>query len=137
MSETNKALMRRWFEEVWNHGRADAIGELMADDCVIHGLADASGTPVRGAEAFRDFHRQFRGAFPNMNVTVADVIGEGDRVVARCDVRGKHSGDHLGFKATNNPVQFTGIAITRIENGKIAEAWNEFDFTEMNKQLGL
>jgi predicted ester cyclase len=52
-------------------------------------------------------------------------------------VRGKHSGDHLGFKATNNPVQFTGIAITRIENGKIAEAWNEFDFTEMNKQLGL
>ena len=137
MSETNKALMRRWFEEVWNQGRADAIGELMADDCVIHGLADASGNPVRGAEAFRDFHRQFRGAFPNMNVTVADVISEGDRVVARCDVRGKHSGDHLGFKATNNPVQFTGIAITRIENGKIAEAWNEFDFTEMNKQLGL
>jgi steroid delta-isomerase-like uncharacterized protein len=137
MSEKNKALMRRWFEEVWNQGRTDVIDELLADDVVIHGLADAAGNPVRGAEAFREFHRQFRGAFPNMNVTVEDVIAEGDRAVARCDVRGHHSGDHLGFKATNAPVEFSGIAIARIENGKIAEAWNQFDFMEMNKQLGL
>jgi steroid delta-isomerase-like uncharacterized protein len=137
MSETNKALMQRWFEEVWNQGRTDAIDELLADDVVIHGLVDASGQPVRGAQAFRDFHRQFRGAFPNMNITVEDVIAEGDRAVARCDVRGQHSGDDLGFKATNAPVQFSGIAIVRIENGKIAEAWNQFDFMEMNKQLGL
>ncbi|HEY8410431.1 MAG TPA: nuclear transport factor 2 family protein, partial [Pyrinomonadaceae bacterium] len=79
MSETNKALMRRWFEEVWNQGRTDAIDELLADNVVIHGLVDASGEPVRGAQAFRDFHRQFRGAFPNMNITVEDVIAEGDR----------------------------------------------------------
>ena len=137
MSETNKAVMRRWFEEVWNQGRTEAIDELLADDVVIHGLMDAAGNPVRGAEAFREFHRQFRGAFPNMNITVEDVIAEGDRAVARCDVRGQHSGDHLGFKATNAPVQFSGIAIVRIENGKIAEAWNQFDFMEMNKQLGL
>ena len=137
MSETNKALMRRWFEEVWNQGRSEAIDELLADDVVIHGLVDAAGNPVHGAEAFREFHRQFRGAFPNMHITVEDVIAEGDRAVARCDVRGQHSGDHLGFKATNAPVQFGGIAIVRIENGKIAEAWNQFDFMEMNKQLGL
>lgn len=137
MSETNKALMRRWFEEVWNQGRTEVIDELMADDVVIHGLVDAAGNPVRGAAAFREFHRQFRGAFPNMNITVEDVIAEGDRAVARCDVRGQHSGDHLGFAATNAPVQFGGIAIVRIENGKIAEAWNQFDFMEMNKQLGL
>jgi steroid delta-isomerase-like uncharacterized protein len=137
MSETNKALMRRWFEEVWNQGRTDAIDELLADDVVIHGLVDPAGYPVRGAQAFRDFHQQFRGAFPNMNITIEDVIAEGDRVVARCDVRGQHSGDHLGFKATNAPVQFSGIAIARIENGRIAEAWNQFDFMEMNKQLGL
>jgi predicted ester cyclase len=52
-------------------------------------------------------------------------------------VRGHHSGDDLGFKATNAPVQFSGIAIVRIKDGKIAEAWNQFDFMEMNKQLGL
>jgi steroid delta-isomerase-like uncharacterized protein len=137
MSEANKNLMRRWFNEVWNEGRTEAIDELLADDVVIHGLFDPAGNPVRGAAAFRGFHRQFRGAFPNMHVSVEDVIAEGDRVVARCDVRGQHTGDHLGFAATNNPVQFTGIAIARIENGKIAEAWNEFDFMEMNKQLGL
>ena len=137
MSEKNKAVMRRWFDEVWNQGRTDAIDELLAEDVVIHGLVDAAGYPVCGAQAFRDFHQQFRGAFPNINITVEDVIAEGDRVVARCDVRGQHSGDHLGFKATNAPVQFTGIAIVRIENGRIAEAWNQFDFMEMNKQLGL
>lgn len=137
MSEANKTLMRRWFEEVWNQGRSEAIDELMSDDVVIHGLFDPSGNPVRGAAAFREFHRQFRGAFPNMNITVEDVIAEGDRAVARCDVRAQHTGDHLGFAATNNPVQFSGIAIVRIEDGKIAEAWNEFDFMEMNRQLGL
>jgi steroid delta-isomerase-like uncharacterized protein len=137
MSEANKTLIRRWFDEVWNQGRAEVIGELMADDVVIHGLVDPAGKPVQGAHAFREFHRQFRGAFPNMDITLEDVIAEGDRAVARCDVRGRHIGDHLGFAATHNPVQFTGIAIVRIENGKIAEAWNEFDFMEMNRQLGL
>jgi steroid delta-isomerase-like uncharacterized protein len=137
MSETNKTILRRWFEEVWNQGRTDVIDELMTDDVVIHGLADPAGNPVRGADAFRAFHQQFRGAFPDMNVSVEDVIAEGDRAVARCDVRGQHTGDELGFAATNNPVQFTGIAIVRIKDGKIAEAWNEFDFMAMNKQLGL
>lgn len=137
MSEANKTLMRRWFEEVWNQGRSEAIDELMSDDVVIHGLSDPSGNPVRGADAFREFHRQFRGAFPSMNISVEDVIAEGDRAVARCDVRGQHTGAHLGFAATNNPVQFSGIAIVRIEDGRIAEAWNEFDFMEMNRQLGL
>ena len=137
MSEANKTIMRRWFEEVWNQGRSEVIDELMADDVVIHGLADPSGNPVRGADAFREFHRQFRGAFPNLNVSVEDVIAEGDRAVARCGVRGQHTGDQLGFAATNNPVEFSGIAIVRIEHGKIAEAWNEFDFMEMNRQLAL
>jgi steroid delta-isomerase-like uncharacterized protein len=137
MSEANKAIVQRWFEEVWNQGRTEVIDELMADDVVIHGLVDPAGNPVSGADAFREFHRQFRGAFPNVNVSVEDVIAEGDRAVARCDVRGQHTGDHLGFAATNNPVQFSGIAIVRIADGKIAEAWNEFDFMEMNRQLGL
>ena len=66
-----------------------------------------------------------------------DVVAEGDRVVARCSVRGKHTGESLGFAATNAPIQFEGIAIVRIKDGKIVEAWNQFDFLEMNKQLGV
>ena len=135
--EENKALIQRWFEEVWNQGDANVIDELLAEDGVIHGLVDASGNPVYGLEGFHTFHTQFRGAFPDINVSVDDVIAEGDKVVARCSVRGKHTGEHLGFEATNAPVQFEGVAIVRIKNGKIVEAWNHFDFLEMNKQLGV
>jgi steroid delta-isomerase-like uncharacterized protein len=137
MSEKNKALIRRWFEEVWNQGRSDVIDELLTDDVVVHGLVDGSGNPVQGIEGFHDFHTQFRGAFPDINVSVEDAISEGDLVVARCRVRGRHTGDHLGFTATNAPVQFDGVAIVRVRDGKIAEAWNHFDFSEMNRQLGL
>ena len=137
MSEKNKALIRRWFEEVWNQGRSDVIDDLLAEDAVIHGLVDGAGNPVNGLDGFHDFHTQFRGAFPDLIVSVDDTIAEGDMVVARCSVRGRHMGNHLGFAATNAPVQFDGVAITRIENGKIAEAWNHFDFAQMNRQLGL
>lgn len=137
MSEKNKALIRRWFEEVWNQGRGDVIDELLAEDAVIHGLVDGAGNPVKGLDGFHDFHNQFRGAFPDLIVSVDDTIAEGEMVVARCSVRGRHTGNHLGFAATNAPVQFEGVAITRIENGKIAEAWNHFDFAQMNRQLGL
>ena len=137
MSEENKALIQRWFEEVWNQGNSSVIDELLADDGVIHGLVDANGNPVNGLKAFHEFHDQFRGAFPDINVSVDDVIADGDRVVARCSVRGTHSGEQLGFAATDAPVEFDGIAIVRIKDGKIVEAWNQFDFLQMNKQLGV
>jgi steroid delta-isomerase-like uncharacterized protein len=137
MSSENKALMASWFEEVWNKGRADAIAERLASDAVIHGLVDAQGQPVNGIEAFRAFHAQFRGAFPDIVVQVEDIVAEGDRVAARCTVRGKHDGAHLGFAATNAPVEFTGMAIIRVKDGKIVEAWNNFDFMKMNQQLGI
>ena len=137
MSEQNKALVQRWFEEVWNQGKSETIDELLAQDGVIHGLVDVTGQPVRGIEAFHEFHNQFRGAFSDLQVSVDDMVAEGDRVVARCGVRGKHTGESLGFAATNAPIQFEGIAIVRIKDGKIVEAWNQFDFLEMNKQLGV
>jgi len=135
MSEQNKILIRRWFEEVWNKGRADAIAEMLAEDAVVHGLSDDAANPLRGPEGFLPFHAQFRDAFPNIEVVVEDQIGEGDKVATRCSVRGKHEGDGLGFKATQAPVEFTGMVITRIRDGKIVEAWNNFDFMKMYKQL--
>ena len=137
MSEENKMIMRRWFEEVWNQGRADAIDELLAEDIVIHGLAGADGVDVEGANAFREFHRQFRGAFPDMSISVEQLIAEGDFVVARCSVRGSHTGETLGIVASNSAVDFEGIAICKIRDGKFVEAWNTFDFLKMNRQLGI
>jgi len=136
MSEENKALIRRWFEEVWNKGRAEAIPEMFADEGIAHGLSDDPASPLRGPAGFLPFHAQFREAFPNIEVVVEDQIAEGDRVATRCSVRGKHAGDSLGFAATGSPVEFTGITITRIKDGKIVEAWNNFDFMKMYRQLG-
>lgn len=134
--EENKALMRRWFEEVWNQGRADAIDEMLAPDAVCHGLSADAARPLTGPADFRPFHEVFRGAFPDTTVTVEDVIAEGDKVVARCSVRGKHAGDHLGVAATNAEVEFTGIGIGRVKDGKFAETWNNFDFLTLNQQIG-
>ena len=136
MSEENKAILRRWFEEVWNKGRSDAIDEMFAADGIAHGLSDDPEKPMEGPVGFKPFHAAFRGAFPDVEVSVEDLIAEGDKVVARCSVRGKHTGDHLGVAASNVAVEFTGIAIVRIKEGKIVEAWNNFDFLKMNKQIG-
>jgi steroid delta-isomerase-like uncharacterized protein len=136
MSEENKALLRRWFEEVWNKGREGAIDEMFAEDGVAHGLTDAAGEPLRGASGFKPFFRKFREAFPDIEVVVEDALAEGDKVAARCTVRGRHHGDSLGFAATKRPVEFTGIAIVRIRDGKIVEAWNNFDFMQMFQQVG-
>ena len=134
--EANKALMRRWFEEVWNKGSADAIPEMFAKDGIAHGLSDDVHNPLRGPTGFLPFHGQFRSAFPNIEVIVEDQVAEGDLVATRCSVRGKHSGDSLGIAATHSPVEFTGMTITRIRDGKIVEAWNNFDFMRMYRQLG-
>ena len=133
--EKNKALMRRWFEEVWNKGRAEAITEMMAEDCINHGLSE-DGEPLRGASGFLRFHKHFREAFTGIAVVVEDAIAEGDKVVVRCSVRGKHVGDSLSFKATQKTAEFDGIALARIKDGKCVESWNNFDFMKMYRQLG-
>jgi steroid delta-isomerase-like uncharacterized protein len=135
-TEANKALVRRWFEEVWNQGRAEAIGELLAEEGVVHGLSEDAVKPLKGSADFLPFHSQFREAFPNIEVVVEDTIAEGDKVAVRCSVRGKHLGDSLGFKATGTAAEFDGIAIVRIKDGKFVEAWNNFDFARMYRQLG-
>ena len=137
MSEENKALVRRWFEEVWNQGRAGAIDEMFDENGIAHGLSDDPSKPIIGPRDFRPFHTLFRESFPNMMIVIEDMVAEGDRVAARCSVRGKHEGDYLGRAATQSPVEFTGITIVRIDNGKIVEAWNNFDFMTMHKQIGL
>ena len=137
MSEENKQLIRRWFAEVWNDGRADAIEEMFDENGIAHGLSDDPSQPITGPRQFKPFHTLFRDAFTNMEIVVEDMIAEGDKVAARCSVRAKHEGEFLGKEATQSPVEFTGMTIVRIANGKIVEAWNNFDFMTMHRQVGL
>jgi len=137
MSKEGRALIHRWFEEVWNKGREDAIDEMFAADGVAHGLADGHDQKLRGPDGFKPFFRKFREAFPDLQVVVEDSITEGDLVAARCTVRGNHTGNSLGVAATNKPVEFTGMTIARVRDGKIVEAWNNFDFMSLYQQIGL
>lgn len=137
MSEENKQLLRRWFDEVWNKGRAEAIEEMFDENGVAHGLSDDPSNPIKGPKGYRPFYNVFREAFPNTRIVIEDMVAEGDKVAARCSVRGKHEGEFRGRAATQSPVEFTGITIVRIANGKIVEAWNNFDFMTLHRQVGI
>jgi steroid delta-isomerase-like uncharacterized protein len=123
MPHDNKQHTRDWFDQVWNQRRGDVIAQMVTPDVVVHGLGDDR----IGADAFREFHRTFLGAFPDLTVEVNEVIGDGDVTAARFTVRGTHQGDHLGFNATGKPLLTTGMAWVRWRDGRIVEGWNEFD----------
>jgi ketosteroid isomerase-like protein len=125
MSEQNRELIRRWFEEVWNQRRESAIDEMMADDIVAHGLTPDS---IRSREVFRQFHRLFIANFPRFHVTVEEVFSHGDRLGYRCRVQGTHS--------SGKEVDFEGGGFVRVRDGMLAEGHNIFNFHEMLAQLG-
>jgi predicted ester cyclase len=126
-------FIHRWFDEVWNKKREEAIDEMVTEDVVGYGLGPDN---IVGPESFKAFHRSFVSAYPNLRVIVEDTVTEGDKIAARCRVTGVHSGDGIGIAPTDRTVDFTGMLIARVEDGKIAEAWNEFNFMEMYKQVG-
>ncbi len=129
------SIQRRWYEEVWNRGRESAIDEMSEPNVIGHGLTDPNGQEVVGAEAFKAMFRAFRGAFSEMHVEVEELIMQGDVSVARCVVTGMHTGDGLGKQPKGRPVRFTGMSMCRERDGKIVEAWNNFDFATMFQQM--
>jgi steroid delta-isomerase-like uncharacterized protein len=135
MSEANVALMKRWFEEVWNQRRTATITELFAPNGISHGV-DESGADIIGPAAFIPFYERFIGAFPDMKLKIEDAIGDGDKVLIRWSATMNHAGDHLGMPATNKPVILTGMCLAKIANGKIVEAWDNWDKLAMLQQIG-
>jgi len=131
-----ETFLHRWFEEVWNKGREEAIDEMFAENGVANGLTDENGNTIIGPEMFKPFFRKFREAFPDIHVTVEQTVSEGNKITGLCRVTGTHNGQGIGVKPTHKHIDFRGIAIVRIEDGKVVEAWNQFDFMSMYQQLG-
>ena len=126
MSEANKELLRTWFERVWNQHSSAAIDELYVTDGHAHGFPHADST-LLGPEEFKTIHRNFCEAFPDIHVTVDDVIAEGEKVAARWTATMTHLGDSLGIKATKRKVVLNGATIVTIRDGMIREGWNFMD----------
>ena len=137
MPPTPEALIRQWFDELWNQGREDTIDRLMAPDTTVHGLPTPDGQPIRGPQGFKPFFQAFRNAFPDIRVTVVRTVSQGDTVCAHCHTTGTHLTSALGMDATGKPVDFWGMCIVRTSGDKIVEGWNCFDFLSFYQQLGL
>jgi len=136
MTETPDVMIRRWFEELWNQGREDTIDRMLAADARVHGLPTPDNQPPVGPEGFKPLYRAFRTAFPDLRITVDQVIREGDRAAAWVTCKGTHNGELMGIAATGAPVQFTGTVIIKVVNGRFVEGWNSFDFLSMYQQIG-
>jgi predicted ester cyclase len=128
-------LMQRWFKEVWNEGREAAIDEMSHFETQGHGLPGKDGKKTDGMAEFKVFYRSFQSALSEIHVEVLDTVTEGDKTVARCHVTAKHTGQGLGKPPKGNPLSFSGMTMVRIQDGKIAEAWNNYDFLTMFQQM--
>lgn len=137
MAMEESTLARRWFEEVWNQRRDDLMEELASKDVICHGTGGPDEALHGLDNGFRPFYRTLLGAFPDIQFTVEEAIRQGDIAAVRWSARATHAGDHLGFPATNKPVTVTGMSFARIEDGKIAEAWDNWDMMGMMKQTGM
>jgi ketosteroid isomerase-like protein len=132
-TDANKALYRRWFEEVVTGGDLALADAVLADGYVLH-FPGLPGPVDR--EGHKGLVAGFRAGFPDWRETVEDVIAEGDRVVVRVTGRGTHWGAFQGLAPTGRAVTATGIGIGRIEGGRIAEAWAAYDALGLLQQLG-
>ena len=133
-TEENKATFRRYVEEGWAKGNVEVADEIFADRYVAH-QPDGSEED-RGPEDVKQFLRQYREAFPDLEISIEDQIAEGEKVVTRWASRGTHRGEFRGIAPTGNEVSLTGIGIFRFSEGKVVESWDNFDQLGMLQQLG-
>jgi steroid delta-isomerase-like uncharacterized protein len=126
---------RRLVDEVYNKGRVDVLGEILGPGYV--GNDPALPEPIQGAGGERELVTAYRNAFPDLEVTVDDMIAAGDKVVTRWTARGTHRGALFGIEPTGKEVTITGIGIARVEDGRIAEAWSNWDTLGFLQQLGV
>jgi predicted ester cyclase len=134
MSEENKVVVRRYFEEILDGGNLGLVDEIFDPQYVLHD--PNAPEPVRGLEGSKHFVGMFRSAFPDIAHTIEDQAAEGDKVVTRLRACATHRGELMGIPPTGKEVTIEGISIWRIANGKIKECWFNYDALGLMQQLG-
>ncbi len=133
-TEDNKALARRFYEEVFNNKNMAGVDAFVAPNIIDRSLPP--GAPG-GIEGVRQTITMLLTAFPDLNLTLEDIIAEGDRVVVRWTMRGTHQGASLGMPPTGKQFTIPGISLLCLDSGKVVEAWVIQDQLSMLQQLGL
>jgi steroid delta-isomerase-like uncharacterized protein len=133
--EQNKALFRRFVEEVFNQGDVSLIDELLTPNFVEREVLPP-GTPS-GREGVKQLTLMFRTAFPDFNVVIDDMIAEGDKIVARTTWNGTQKGEFMGIPPSGKRVSFDVIDIMRVSGGKVVEHWGVMDSMALMQQLAV
>jgi steroid delta-isomerase-like uncharacterized protein len=132
MSELNKTLARRWFEDLFSRGNLDVANEILSAEFIDH----LTHEDERGLEELKAYVTIYRAAFPDIQDTLEQIVAEGDKVVVRWTSRGTHQGEFMGAAPTGRHVTFTGMRLFRIAENKIAESWVNIDERGLQEQLG-
>jgi len=131
--EGNKAIVLRYFAEM-DRGNIDVVDELIAEDYVDHNPALPGIAP--GREGTRRYMQMLKTAFPDANHTIDDIIAEGDKVMTRVTARGTFLGECMGYQPNGNVVEISGIAVHRVEDGRLVEHWAHADIAGFMRQIG-
>jgi len=133
MSEQNKATVRR-FEDVFNDKKLDLADEFVAGDYIDHGAMPGQAPGLEGAKAK---WAMYLAAIPDIRVPIEDMMAEGEKVAVRWTAEGTYQGELLGIPPTGKRIRFGGISIYRLDEGKVAEVWEQIDMLGFMQQLGM
>ena len=136
-ADENEALVRRFVDDIVNGENYDLAEELFAESYVRHDPTMGEGEGQRGPAAFVAAVEPMRDAFPDLEMTIDHLIATGEEVAFRATERGTHEGEFMGIEPTGTEVEVAGIAMHRIENGKVAETWAVWDVLGLLGQLGV
>jgi steroid delta-isomerase-like uncharacterized protein len=134
-SEDNKAIVRRFYEEVLNEKRLDRADELVAQDYLDHDAVPGQGPGLEGAKQQR--WAMYFAAIPDLHATIDDMVAEGDKVVVRYTAEGTQLGQLPGIPPTGKRFRTSGISVYRLAEGKLAEQWEQADMLGLMQQLGV
>ena len=137
--EQNKAIVARFYEELWNNRKVEVADEIFAGECVTHQLQ--SGAEVtsagRSPEVLKHHVGEWLKGFPDLRFEVEEMIAEGELVMSRCVMRGTHAGEWMGVEASGRQVSIRMMVVHRIAKGKIVEDWVLVETLGFLQQLGV
>jgi predicted ester cyclase len=131
MTEQDRDVGRRWFEEVWNKGRRDAIAEMLLPDSVVH----EGDIDTAGPDGFYPYYDRLYATFSGIHFEIDDTLADGDRTCLRWTFTAKHTGHGLGVSPSDVNIRVTGITILRIAGGKLIEGWQNWDMLGLMEQI--
>ncbi|MBI5869957.1 MAG: ester cyclase [Actinobacteria bacterium] len=133
-SEANKDTARRYLEEVYGNGNLELVDELL--DSGIQDHEDFGDQKPAGRTGIKELVKVFRTAFPDIRVSIEDMVAEGEKVFMRCRWEGTHQNEFAGIEATGKHIYFDSMDEIRFNDGVIQEHWGVTDTMGLLAQLG-